>query len=101
VGASTPGNGGRDALGARLVLRVGDKQQLRLIGACNGFLASNDPREHFGLGSATRADELVVRWADGRLERFTDLAAGRLYTIEDGGGAQPSRLVPSSLAPPP
>jgi hypothetical protein len=101
LGAATPGNGGRDAIGARLVLRVGDKRHLRLIGAGSGFLSSNDPREHFGLGSATKADELEVRWADGRVERFTDLDAGRLHTLEDGGGAQPSRIEASSLATPP
>jgi hypothetical protein len=97
LGANTPGNGGRDAIGARLVLRVGARQHLRLVGAGSGFLASNDPREHFGLGPATQADELTVTWADGRVERFTDLAADRLYTVEDGGGSAPSRLVPSPL----
>jgi hypothetical protein len=92
LGAALPGNGGRDAIGARLVLRVGEKRHLRLLGTNSGFLSSNDPREHFGLGSATVAEELEVRWPDGRVERFTDLAADRLYTIEDGGGTSPSRL---------
>ena len=97
IGASQPGNGGRDAIGARLVLRVGKRQHLRLVGTNSGFLASNDPREHFGLGAATKADELTVHWADGRVERFADLQANRLYTVEDGGGAEPSRLVASPL----
>lgn len=84
--------GNRDAVGARLVLRVGDRKHLRVVSAGSGFLSSNDPREHFGLGSATKADELEVTWPDGRVERFPDLAADRIYTLEDGGGSRTSRL---------
>ena len=84
--------GNRDAVGARLVLRVGAKKQLRLVSAGSGFLSSNDPREHFGLGPATKADELEVTWPDGRVERFPALGAGQLHTIEDGGTSQPARL---------
>jgi hypothetical protein len=79
--------GNRDAIGARLVLRAGGRAQLRLVGAGSGFLSSNDPREHFGLGQETRAERLEVTWPDGSVEGFSDLAAGRLYTIEGGAGA--------------
>ena len=89
--------GNRDAVGARLVLRVGDRKHLRVVSAGSGFLSSNDPREHFGLGAATKAEELEVTWPDGRVERFPDLAADRLYTLEDSGGSKPSRLVASDL----
>jgi len=78
-------NGNRDAIGARFVLRVGEKRHLRLVGAGSGFLGSNDPREHVGLGQATRADEIEITWPDGRVERHQDLAADRLHTIVDGG----------------
>ena len=80
-----------------LVLRVGDRKHLRVVSAGSGFLSSNDPREHFGLGAATKAEELEVTWPDGRVERFPDLAADRLYTLEDSGGSKPSRLVASDL----
>lgn len=92
-------NGNRDAIGARLVLRVGDKQLLRLVGAGSGFLSSNDPREHFGLGAATKADELQITWPDGRVERFQDLAADRLHTIDDSGGSARSSLTSRALTP--
>jgi hypothetical protein len=91
AGANTKGNGGRGAIGARVVLRAGEKSYLRLIGAGSGFFSSNDPREHFGLGTATKVDELGITWADGRSDHFEDLEVDRLYVIEDGGGVQPSR----------
>jgi len=90
-------HGNRDAIGARMVLRVGDKMQLRLVSAGSGFLSSNDPREHFGLGSATKADDLEVTWPDGRVEHFRDLAGGELHTIEDSGGSDASRRTSRTL----
>ena len=74
--------GNRGAIGARIVLRVGESKQLRLVGSGGGFLSSSDPREHFGLGAAEQVDELTVIWSDGREDRFENLQAGRLYRIE-------------------
>jgi len=72
----------RDAVGARLVARVGERRQLRLVGTGGSFLSSPDPRQHFGLGTAGAIDELTVAWPDGKEEVFTELAAGALVTIE-------------------
>jgi hypothetical protein len=73
--------GNREAVGARLVVRVGERRELRCVAAGGSFLSSQDPREHFGLGAADKADELEVTWPDGRVERFRDLASGKLYTL--------------------
>jgi hypothetical protein len=84
--------GNRDAIGARMVLTVGGKKQLRLVGTGSSFLSSNDPREHFGLGTAERAEELWVKWADGREERFAGLEKGKVYELEDSGSEAASRV---------
>jgi len=85
------GSGGnREAIGARLTLAVGPQKHLRLVGTGSSFLSSNDPREHFGLGRAEQAEELLVQWPDGRKETFRDLAAGALHVITDSGGAAAS-----------
>jgi len=88
--------GNTDAIGARLIARVGERRQLRLVGSGGGFLSSSDPRAHFGLGAAQRVDELEVLWPDGRRERFADLPAGRLYTIEEIPG-EAGRIRSSTL----
>ena len=75
-----------------------DKQLLHLVSAGSGFLSRNDPREHFGLGAATKADELQVTWPDGRVERFRDLAGDHFYTIVDSGGSQLSTVRSSHLS---
>ena len=89
----------RDAIGARLVARVGERRQLRLVGTGSGFLSSPDPRHHFGLGTAGALDELIVVWPEGEEEVFTALAAGTLVTIERVAGG-PSRVRSAPLGAP-
>jgi hypothetical protein len=54
----------------------------RTVLAGSSFLSSEDPRVHFGLGSALRVRELVVRRPDGSVERLRDVAANRRLTLE-------------------
>jgi hypothetical protein len=89
-------HGNRDAIGARMVLTAGGKKQLRLVGTGSSFLSSNDPREHFGLGQAERAEELWVKWPDGREERFPGLVHGKVYVVEDSGSTVASGISASA-----
>src|SRR5262249_36327264 len=76
----------RDALGAEVTVRAGRRSWVRTVQASGGYLCSNDPRAHFGLGSAGRVDALEVVWPDGSRERFPGGAAGRHVTLVRGGG---------------
>src|SRR5690606_25083014 len=60
--------GNRDAIGAVVTARVGDRPLVRTIDGGGSYLSSHDPRVHLGLGSATRADRVAVRWPSGRVE---------------------------------
>jgi len=77
---------GRDALGAVVTLKVGDRTIRRDVRAAYSYLASNDPRVHVGLGSATTAQNVTVRWPDGSRETFGDIAADRISTLRRGTG---------------
>ena len=80
-----PGRSNRSAIGALAVLRYGERVQARAVTAQSSFYSVDDPRLHFGLGSAERAD-LTVRWPSGAKERLDGLAPGRLYLVEEGKG---------------
>jgi hypothetical protein len=75
----------RSAIGARVIARYGGKAQVRERMAQSSFLCANDPRLHFGLGSAVKAD-LEVIWPSGRKEKIPGAPAGRLVTIREGEG---------------
>lgn len=77
----------RSAIGARLTVRYGGKVQVRELLSQSSYLSSNDPRIHFGLGSAATAD-LEVRWPLGLVERFTNIAVDQLVFLVEGSGIQ-------------
>src|SRR5207302_9187193 len=51
----------RSAIGARVVCSYAGKRQAQEVMAQSSYLSCNDPRLHFGLGSASSAD-LEIRW---------------------------------------
>ena len=65
-----------------------------------GFQGGVDRILHFGLGSATSASELVVRWPDGMESRFTDVKADQVLKVQRNTAAAPlpKTAVPKLLA---
>ncbi len=86
VRALLPQQGGRDAVGAEIHVRTGQRSQLRWINPAASFLCSNDPRAHFGLGSTAKVDEITVRWPDGSRETFPCERVDCLLTLRKGKG---------------
>jgi hypothetical protein len=78
----------RSAIGARVKVKakVGEKYEwmTREISQENGVHACNGPRLHFGLGSAERADSVIIRWPNGLVETYTDLQADHFYKAIEG-----------------
>lgn len=72
------------AIGARLELDVAGKTLVRILQAGDGYLSQNTYRTHFGLGAATEASDLRVRWPDGTWQSFGPLTAGVHHVIRDG-----------------
>ena len=54
---------------------------MRDVQAGTSYLSSEDPRIHFGLGKATVATELIVRYPDGTVKRLRNVRADRILTI--------------------
>jgi hypothetical protein len=87
VRAVDPKLGGRDAYGAEVRVRAGERRWLRLINPGSSFLCSNDVRAHFGLGSAERVEQIEVRWPDGTAEVFPGCDVDRQIVLSKGAGA--------------
>jgi hypothetical protein len=45
----------------------------------------------FGLGPASQADALEIRWPSGQIDRLTNVAASRTITVTEGKGITASR----------
>jgi len=79
---------------ATVVLPDGRKL-VQELHAGSSYLSSEDPRFHFGLGDATEARTLVIRFPDGGERRFSGVQADRLIVVK----RPPARPV-ASVAPP-
>ncbi len=76
----------RDAIGARVRVRVGSRVQAQEVASQSSYYSSNDPRLHFGLGTSMKADVIEIRWPNGQTETLKDVPANRFVTIREGVG---------------
>lgn len=74
----------RDGLGARVTLTAGGRSQTRECFTDGSYMSASDPRVHFGLGSASRADRIVIRWPDGRRQELRDVPGNRTLILREG-----------------
>ena len=80
---------------ATVVLPDGRKL-VQELHAGSSYLSSEDPRLHFGLGDATKARTLVIRFPGGGEKRLSDVRADQVVVVK----APPARAA-AGVAPPP
>ena len=78
---------GHDAHGATVSADVGALRVQRDVQTAGSYLASNDPRVHFGLGSESSVRNVVVRWPGETLEKFGDFESGATVTLQQGSSS--------------
>jgi enediyne biosynthesis protein E4 len=88
----------RSAIGARVLLRYGDRIQSQQLLSQSSYISSNDPRLHFGLGAETSAD-IEIHWPNGLQEAVRHVAADQLVTIHEGVGVVSARRLPENSDP--
>ncbi len=79
----------RDAYGAEVHVRVGQREWLRLIHAAESYQCSSPPLALFGLGKAEQVDAIAVTWPDGVQELFPGGPANRSVEVRKGEGRAP------------
>jgi enediyne biosynthesis protein E4 len=88
----------RAALGAVVTLEQGSDKHEKEVRSGDGYISQSDLRLHFGLGSSTRAQKIVIRWPSGLVETLSDLPANQYYVVREGGGVDKSKTRgPSSV----
>lgn len=65
---------------------AGPRTWWRQVQPNEGYASSNDPRLVVGLGPASSADRLLVRWPDGRWEAFGPRPGGAYHRLVQGAG---------------
>jgi hypothetical protein len=79
---------GLEAIGARVTVTVGPVKMIEEVESTKGYLSASDPRPHFGLGPATRADTVEVRWPGGKVQTLSNVAANQFLVVTEPGAAR-------------
>jgi hypothetical protein len=80
-GASAKSN--RDGIGARVEVFAGGRHSIEERVGASGYLSQSDARLHFGLGTATVVDKIMVHWPSGREQTLEHQSVDRVLTIEE------------------
>jgi len=77
----------QDAIGAKVFLTAGGVRQRADVLSGGSYGSSSDPRVHFGLGTSTKVDKVLVHWPDGVQEEISISGVDRIVTIVEGKGS--------------
>jgi hypothetical protein len=75
----------RDGIGARVDLYAGGRHSLQERVAASGYLSQNDGRLHFGLGTATSIDKMVIHWPSGTVQTMENLEVDQVLAVREPG----------------
>jgi hypothetical protein len=83
LGVELLGKDHRDAVGAKVILSVGGKEQTRYAKGGGSYASSNDSRHVFGLGKAAQIDKLTVIWPSGKEQEWQELQVDRYWRLTE------------------
>jgi enediyne biosynthesis protein E4 len=79
IGNASP----KSAVGATVTVTAGGQRQARAVVSQSSYYSVDDLRLHFGLGTASRADRIEIRWPSGTKQELTDVRARQIVTITE------------------
>lgn len=93
--------GALPAIGSEVTIHINDEKMVRELYLSRGFQSSVEPILHFGLGTRTKIDSLIVRWPQGERERFKLDSVDQYYTLIKGEGVNHAQSInkESSVGP--
>jgi hypothetical protein len=76
----------RSAIGAVVTVEAGGQTITRQVSGARGYLSQSELVLTIGIGTATKADKVTVRWPgkDAGTETWTNLEAGKPHILEQG-----------------
>jgi len=76
----------RTGIGARVQVVVGNHVQTDEVRSGGSYISQSDLRLHFGVGPATKADLVEIRWPSGQVDRLKDVETNRVVYVQEGKG---------------
>jgi hypothetical protein len=86
VRAVDPALGGRDALGARIELPLGERRLVRTLSTGHSYRSASEPVATFGIPEGEAPAALEIQWPDGLRETFALSCLDCVMRVERGSG---------------
>lgn len=89
----------KSGVGARIRVTTGIQNQIREVITHTDIASQNSLVQHFGLGSATTVNTMVITWPSGVVQSLTNINANTTVSItEDGTGPVITSRIPANAA---
>ena len=75
----------RSGIGTRVTASTSTGNQIREVRGGSSYQSTHDFRVHFGLGNTKIVKTLEVRWPDGSIQKFNQIAANVHYRLKESG----------------
>jgi enediyne biosynthesis protein E4 len=79
----------RFGIGARVSVTARGRTQIAEVRAGNSYASTSDPRLHFGLGAAAKAERIVVRWPGGGVSALRSVTVDREVVVSEARTRHP------------
>ncbi|HVV99417.1 MAG TPA: CRTAC1 family protein [Planctomycetaceae bacterium] len=76
----------REAIGARLIVRTGERELVRFVRSGAGYLSQSDHAVRFPLAADQASAAVDVVWPGNHRERFAELQSNRVHLLTEGEG---------------
>jgi enediyne biosynthesis protein E4 len=86
-----------EAFGATATVFFEGKQQIAQVVSARGYISTSENLIHFGLGTATKVDSILVKWQDGKTEKLGEQAANQTVTVKFNQNTPPRYPNPFAL----
>ena len=74
----------RDAIGAKIRVRLGDRELCEWVMGGDGYLCRNEAVVSFGLGDVARVDEITIAWPSGVKQTIADVPVDHRILLVEG-----------------
>lgn len=76
----------RDAIGAEVKVVAAKNSQVATVTTASSYLSSSDKRVHFGLGAASMAETIEIRWPSGIRQTMKNVPADQILHVDEPSG---------------
>ena len=77
-------NSERDAIGAKATVYCGDDSWTSWVVSGDGYMCTNQPVLHFGIGGHQSVDRIEVQWPSGELQVFDQQPCNKRFVVVEG-----------------